>query len=260
MFWLCSTYVSTFSTKIRYVSTVLDLCFDRAQPMFRLCSTFVSTFSTENVYASTVLDLFFDILYQNQVGLNCARPMFRLSRTTFRLSRPKSGMFWLCARLKIASRPQNFSREIALARLLKSKLKSSTSTRESRQILSQSQSGKENKRTKCFLFSILIALRRVYFLHSNSLSMTNSVQKVLGGCLVLMIPPTPPPPPPPDPVPFLPPCRRPLALTRTLILFPGSHFTVNFTQPTLLESFSACVINKNNTGLSFWFFQKGRNI
>ena len=116
--------------------------------------------------------------------------------------------------------------------------------------------------TTCLHYSVFYVddvscgLCRVYFLPRNHFSKTNNVQKVLGGCLVLMIPPTPPPPPPPDPAPFLPPCRRPLALTRTLILFPGSHFTVNFTQPTLLESFSACVINKNNTGLSFWFFQR----
>ena len=110
MFWLCSTYVSTFSTKVGYVSTVLDLCldfldqswvcFDCARPMsrlcrsklgmFRLCSTYVSTFSTKVGYVSIVLDLCLDFLDKSWVCFDCARPMSRLSR-------PKLGMFRLCS-------------------------------------------------------------------------------------------------------------------------------------------------------------------
>ena len=110
MFRLCSTYVSTFSTKVGYVSTVLDLCldfldqswvcFDCARPMsrlsrpklgmFRLCSTYVSTFSTKVGYVSTVLGLCLDFLDQSWVCFDCARPMSRLSR-------PKLGMFGLCS-------------------------------------------------------------------------------------------------------------------------------------------------------------------
>ena len=124
MFRLCSTFVSTFSTKVgnvsscarNYVSTfvdqswdvwtVLDLsldfldqnwvCFDCVRPMsrisrpklgmFRLCSTYVSTFSTKVGYVSTVLDLCFDFLDQSWECFDCARPMSRLSR-------PKLGMF-----------------------------------------------------------------------------------------------------------------------------------------------------------------------
>ena len=127
MFRLCSTYVSTFSTKVGYVSTVLDLCldfldkswvcFDCARPMsrlsrpklgmFRLCSTYASTFSTKVGYVSTVLDLCLDFLDQSWVCLDCARPMSRLSRQSWvcfdcappmsRLSRPKLGMFRLCS-------------------------------------------------------------------------------------------------------------------------------------------------------------------
>ena len=110
MFRLCSTYVSTFSTKVGNVSTVLDLCldfldqcwvcFDWARPlsrlsrqklgMFRLCSTFVSSFSTKVGYVSTVLDLCLDFLDKSWVCFDCARPMSRLSR-------PKLGMFGLCS-------------------------------------------------------------------------------------------------------------------------------------------------------------------
>ena len=110
MFRLCSTYVSTFSTKVGYVSTVLDLCldfldkiwvcFDCARPMprlsrqklgmFRLCSTYVSTFSTKVGYVWTVLDLCLDFLDQSWVCFDCARPMPRLSRQ-------KLGMFRLCS-------------------------------------------------------------------------------------------------------------------------------------------------------------------
>ena len=77
-----------------FVSTVLEFCFDFVLLMFRLCSADVST----------VLDLCFDFLDQNSVCFDCAR-------------------------LKIASRPQNFIRKTARARLSKSKHKSSTSTR-----------------------------------------------------------------------------------------------------------------------------------
>ena len=96
MLRLCSTYLSTFSSKIVYVSIVLDLCFDCAwsifdcaPPMFRLCST----------YVLTMLGLCFD----------CARPIFRLpsacvlttlglssdcDRPTFDCARP---VFWMCS-------------------------------------------------------------------------------------------------------------------------------------------------------------------
>ena len=40
-----------------YISSVLDLCFDCARPMFWLCSTYVSTFSTKSGYVPTVFDL-----------------------------------------------------------------------------------------------------------------------------------------------------------------------------------------------------------
>ena len=110
MFRLCSAYVLTFSTKVGYVSTVIDLCldfldqswecFDCARPMsrlsrpklgmFRLCSTYVSTFSTKVGYVSTVLDLCLDFLDKSWVCFDCARPMSRLSR-------PKLGMFRLCS-------------------------------------------------------------------------------------------------------------------------------------------------------------------
>ena len=109
-FRLCSTYVSTFLTKVGYVLTVLDLCldfldqswvrFDCARPisrlsrpklgMFRLCSTYVSTFSTKVGYVSTVLDLGLDFIDQSWVCFDCARPMSRLSL-------PKLGTFRLCS-------------------------------------------------------------------------------------------------------------------------------------------------------------------
>ena len=109
MFRLCLTYISTFSTKVGYVSTVLGLCldfldqswvfFDCARPMprlsrqklgmFRLCSTYVSTFSTKVGYVWTVLGLCLDFLDQSWVCFDCAPPMSRLSR-------PKLGMFRLC--------------------------------------------------------------------------------------------------------------------------------------------------------------------
>ena len=85
-------------------------------------------FSIQNGYVLTVLDLYFDCLDQNQLCFDCIRPIFWLSGPMFRLSRPKLGMFRLCVRLKIAFRLLNFSRKTALARLSKSKRKSSDST------------------------------------------------------------------------------------------------------------------------------------
>ena len=95
-----------------------QICFDCARPIYRLYST----------YVLTVLDRYFDSarLCFGCAGLclDCARPIFLLcstynstalglcfdcARQIFRLSQPESGTFWLCARLKIASRPRTFS-------------------------------------------------------------------------------------------------------------------------------------------------------
>ena len=54
MFWLSWTNVST---ELTYVSTVLELFFDCARPMFRLCSS----------YVSIVLDVGFDFLDRSWV-------------------------------------------------------------------------------------------------------------------------------------------------------------------------------------------------
>ena len=139
MFRLCSTYISTFSTKIRYVSTVLDLCFDSLNQFEYVSTVLDLCFDSLNQfeYVSTVLDLCFDSLDQIRVCFDCVRPMFRLSRLD-------SGMFRLCptyiltlltkigyiltlfcACLKIASRPRNLSRKTALSRLSVLKNKSS---------------------------------------------------------------------------------------------------------------------------------------
>ena len=116
MFLLCSTYVLTVLDLCfdcaRLVSTVLvDLCFDCARFMFRPCSTYVLTFSIKTGYVLTS-STYFSIL--------------SIYVSTFSTM---SDVFRLCARLKIASRPQNVSRKTALSRLSKSKHKSSTSTR-----------------------------------------------------------------------------------------------------------------------------------
>ena len=62
----------------------------------------------------------FDFIDQNHLVFDCVRPIFRHSRPMFwlswsklsmvRISRPSTGMFWICARHKIASRPRNINR------------------------------------------------------------------------------------------------------------------------------------------------------
>ena len=79
--------------------------------MIRLCSTYVLTFSIKTGYVST------------------SSTYFSILSIYFSTFSTMSDVFRICARLKIASRPQNVSRKTALSRLLKSKHKSSTSTR-----------------------------------------------------------------------------------------------------------------------------------
>ena len=100
--------------------------------VFRLSSTYSSTFPTK------IKNLF-----------DCARPLFWIFSPMFRSSWPKSSLFWRsrpksrkfrpCSQLKMASRPRNFSRKTTLARLSKSKHKSSASTREGQRHYSLAQ-------------------------------------------------------------------------------------------------------------------------
>ena len=125
MFRLCSNCVLT----------VRDLSFSCARPIFWQCSTYVLIFSTKIGYFSAFLT--YVLTLTTKIVFQFSRPMFRPSRPMFWLSRPKTDVS-LCARLKVAFRPLNFSRKTALARLSKSKIsrvsksknKSSTSTRE----------------------------------------------------------------------------------------------------------------------------------
>ena len=90
------TYVLTFWAKVRYVSSfVLDLCFDFRNGN-RICFDFIDLCFEFLDICFEFIDLRFDFLDHKRVLFwFCKRPMFRLSQTKagmFRIYRP---MFWL---------------------------------------------------------------------------------------------------------------------------------------------------------------------